>query len=53
MALFKLLCKRLAGCEIKSIRPIFKIKMQIYQSKANLDENILLGKIPHHLDPAI
>ena len=29
---------------------IFKTEMLIYQSKANLDENILFGKITHHLD---
>ena len=28
---------RLEGCEIKSMWPIFKIKVLIYQSKANLD----------------
>ena len=43
----------LAGCEIKSMRPIFKTEMLIYQSKANLDEKILFGKITHHLDPEI
>ena len=38
---------------VKSVRPIFKTKMLICQSKANLDEKILLGKIIHHLDPII
>ena len=38
---------RLAGCEIKSMRPIFKTKLLIYQSKANLDEKILFGNITH------
>ena len=33
--------------------PIFKIKMLIYQSKANLDEKILFGKIIHYFDPEI
>ena len=32
---------RLAGCEIKRIRPIFKTEMLIFQSKTNLDEKIL------------
>ena len=40
---------RLAGIEM-SRRQIFKIKMLIYQSKANLDKEILCGKITHHLD---
>ena len=39
---------RLAGCEIKSMRPIFKTEILIYQSKANSDEKILLGKITKH-----
>ena len=38
---------------MKSIWPIFKTEMLIYQSKANLDEKILFGKITHHLDPEI
>ena len=38
---------RLAGCVIKSMRPIFKTEMLIYQLKANLDERILFGKITH------
>ena len=33
----------LAGCEIKSIRPIFKTEMVIYQSKANLDDETFFG----------
>ena len=32
---------------------MFTIKMLIYQSKANLDQKILFGKITHHLDPEI
>ena len=36
---------RLAGFEIKSMWPIFKAKMLIYQSKADFDEIILFGKI--------
>ena len=40
----------LAGCGIKSMRPIFKTEMLIYQSKANLDEAILFGKITHYVD---
>ena len=43
---------RLGGCEIKSIWLIFKTGM-FYQSKANLDEKILFGKITHHLGPEI
>ena len=35
------------------MRSIFKIEMLIYQSKANLDEKILFGKITHHLHPEI
>ena len=44
---------RLADCETKGMGPIFKTEMLIYQSKTNLDEKILLGKITHHLDPEI
>ena len=44
---------RLQSHEIKSLWPIFVTKMLIYQSKANLDEKILFGKITHHLDPEI
>ena len=29
------------------MRPIFKTKVLIYHSKANLDEKILFGSIPH------
>ena len=32
------------------MRPIFKSEFLIYQSKANLDEKILFGKVTHHLD---
>ena len=39
--------KRLVGCWIKSMRPIFKTEMFIYQSKANLDESVLFGQITH------
>ena len=35
------------------MRPIFKTEMLIFQSKANLDEKILSGKITHHKDPEI
>ena len=34
----------LAGYGIKIMEPIFKTEIQIYQSKANLDEKILFGK---------
>ena len=33
--------------------PIFDTKMLIYQSKTNLDEKILFGKITHPFDPEI
>ena len=33
---------RLMGSGIKSMRPIFKTEMLIYQSKANLDEKFCL-----------
>ena len=39
--------RRLEGCGIKSMWPIFKTKKFIYQSKINLDEKILFGKIKH------
>ena len=39
----------LAGCKIRSMRPIFKTEMLIHQSKANIDETILFGKITCHL----
>ena len=45
--------RRLKGCEIKSMRLIFKTEMFIYQSNVNLDEKILLGSIPHLTDPEI
>ena len=41
---------RLAGCENRSMRPIFKNEMLIYQSKANLDVKISFGKITLHFD---
>ena len=43
----------LVGSEIKSMLLIFKTEMLSYQSKANLDEETLFGKITHHLDPEI
>ena len=45
--------KRFAGYGVKSMWPIFKTKMLIFQSKASLDEKVLFGKITHHLDPEI
>ena len=36
---------RLASYGIKSMRPIFKTKTLVFQSKANIDEKILFGKI--------
>ena len=44
---------RLAVYGIRSVYVIFKIKLLIYQSKANLDVKILFGKITHYLDPEI
>ena len=44
---------RLVGSGIENMRPIFKIEMLIYQSKANIDEEILFGKIAHQFDPEI
>ena len=44
---------RFAGCGIKSMWPIFKTEMLIYQSKANLDEEISFCKITHLSDPEI
>ena len=41
---------RLEGYGIKNMWPIFENKISIFQSKANLDEKMLLGKITHHLD---
>ena len=43
----------LEGCGIKSMPPIFKVNMLIYQSKATLDVKILLGNIAHLIDPEI
>ena len=43
----------LEGCGIKSMRPIFKTKMLIYQSRVNLDEKVLFGNISHLIDPGI
>ena len=43
----------LKSCEIQRMRPIFKTEILICQSKAILDENILLGKITHLWDPEI
>ena len=37
----------LEDCVIKSMWPIIKTKMLIFQSKAKLDEKILFGKITH------
>ena len=38
---------------INSMQSIFKTEMLIYQSRANLDENILFGKITHHTNAEI
>ena len=45
--------RRLEGYGIKSMCPIFKTKMLIYQSKANLDVKILFGNIARLIDPEI
>ena len=41
---------KLEVCGIDSMRPIFKTKMLMYQSKVNLDVNILFDNITHHID---
>ena len=38
---------RLVGCGMKSTLAIFKLEISIYQSNANLDMKILVGKITH------
>ena len=38
-------------CGIKSMWLIFKTKVSIYQSKANLDVKILFSSITHRMDP--
>ena len=43
----------LVVCGIKSMKPIFKIEILFFQSKTNLDKDILFGKITNHLDPVI
>ena len=45
--------RRLEDCGIKSMWPILKTEMFIYQSTVNLDEKILFGRIPHLTDPEI
>ena len=35
------------------MRQIFKTEMPIYQSKNNFDEEVLFGKIAHHLDSEV
>ena len=37
----------LEGCELESMQTIFKIRLLIYYSKANVDEKMLLGKTIH------
>ena len=44
---------RLEGCAIKSMWQIFKSKLLIFQSKANLDVKILFGNITQLIDPSI
>ena len=41
---------RLPGYEIKRMKLIFNTKMLNFKSKANLDEEILFGKITYHLN---
>ena len=43
----------MARCGIKDVLPISKNKMLIHQSKANLDEKILSGRIIHLQDLTI
>ena len=38
---------------MNSMWAIFRTNMLTYQSRANLDEKILFGKITHHFDPEI
>ena len=45
--------KRLADCKMKSMSPVFKIEMFIYQLEANLIREIFFRKITHHLDQQI
>ena len=45
--------RSLAGRGIKIIRSILKTKILIYQSKANLDAEILFGSITHLQDSQI
>ena len=42
----------LEGCEVKRMQLIFKIKMLIYHSKANLDVE-MFGNITHLIDREI
>ena len=44
---------RFAGYGMKNMRPTFKTEMLVYQSRANLDEKSLFGKIAHHLGSEI
>ena len=44
---------RLAGCGVKSMWPIFRIEMLVYQLKANLNEKILVGKNRSSVRPKI
>ena len=41
---------RFVGCGMKSIWPIFKTKMLLYQSKVIFDVKILFRKITHLYD---
>ena len=41
------------GYGMKSMRPIFKTKMLVFHPNANLDEEILFGKVTHFKDPTI
>ena len=42
---------RLVISQMRNMRLLSKTKMLIHQSKANLDEKFLFGKITYHLDP--
>ena len=55
---FQMICRvsqktRLAGCGIETIWLIFKTELLIYQSRANLKQTILFGKLTHHLGSAM
>ena len=46
-------CEALANCEVRSMGPIFKTEMLIYQSKADLVEKDLFGRIIQELEKCL